>query len=177
MAITFTHKQKWEENPLLLNQTPLDWHPQVKYLGVILDHRLKWIANLKEKTTKAIRLLFRYKQIVGKEFGPQPKYMRWMYTGIVRPALTYGAVVWWQKSYDATHIKRFTKISRLALLTFGSAQKGTPTIGMEAIGYLPPMDLFLEGEVAKTWFCIRDICPEIWDGVGSTIGQGPKKAC
>ena len=95
-----------------------------------------------------------------------------MYTGIVRPALTYGAEVWWRKIYDATHMKRFTKISRLALLTFGSARKGTPTVGMEAIGYLPPMDLFLEGEVAKTWFCIRDICPEIWDGVGSTIERG-----
>ena len=96
--------------------------------------------------------------------------MRWMYTGIVRPALVYGAVVWWRKVYDTTHFKRFTKISRLALLTLGSVRQGTPTVGMEAIGYLPPMDLFLEGEVIKSWFCICDIRPEIWDGIGSNTG-------
>ena len=172
VAIAFTHKRKWDEIPLHLNQIALEWQDRVKYLGVTLDSKLNWIANLREKTTKAIRLLFRYKQIVGKEFGPQPKYMRWMYTGIVRPALVYGAVVWWRKIYDTTHFKRFTKISRLALLTLGSVRKGTPTVGMEAIGYLSPIDLFLEGEVIKSWFRIRDIRPEIWDGIGSNTGRG-----
>jgi ribonuclease HI len=30
------------------------------------------------------------------------------------------------------------------------------------------MDLFLEGEVTKTWLRIKDIRPEIWDGIGSS---------
>jgi ribonuclease HI/retron-type reverse transcriptase len=173
VAIAFTRKLKWESIPLKLNNTTLEWQTQVKYLGVVLDQRLLWTIHVRERITKAIGLLFKYKQIVGTEFGPQPKYMRWMYTSIIRPAIIYGAVVWWRIASDAVRMTKFTKIARLALLTFGAVRKSTPTVGMEVIGYLPPMDLFLEGEVVKAWLRIKDIRKEMWDGLGlvKTIGH------
>jgi hypothetical protein len=80
VAITFTQKRKYEVPPLLLNGVALPWQTQVKYLGVTLDWRLNWIAHI-------LRLLFKYKQIVGKEFGPYPKYMRGMYSIVRLPYL------------------------------------------------------------------------------------------
>ena len=47
---------------------------------------------------------------------------------------------------------------------------------MEAIGYLPPMDLFLEGEVTKAWIRIKPIRPEIWDGIGTGGFRGHRFA-
>jgi ribonuclease HI len=61
------------------------------------------------------------------------------------------------------------KINRLALLTFGSVRKSTPTVGLEAMGFLPPLDLYLQGEVIKTWLRIHDIRKELWNGVGTSL--------
>jgi ribonuclease HI len=176
IAIAFTRKRKWKGPKLRLNNIELEWQDQVKYLGVILDQTLKWAANFRDRTTKATRLLFKYKQIVGKEFGPQPKYMRWMYTSIIRPALSYGAVVWWRIASDKTRMEKLTKISRLALLTFGPVRKSTPTVGMEVMGYLTPLDLYLEGEVVKAWLRIKDLRQEIWDGIGTGRSPGHRRA-
>jgi ribonuclease HI len=177
VAVAFTRKYKWKGPRLFLNNTPLPWQTQVKYLGVVLDDRLGWGPLFKDRTSKAIKMLFQYKQIVGREFGPHPRYMRWMYTGIIRPALAYGAVVWWRRVALATSMTTLTKINRLALLTFGPVRRSTPTVGMEMIGNLLPLDLFLQGEVAKTWLRIGHIRHEIWDGVGtSPTARGHRRA-
>jgi ribonuclease HI len=179
VAIAFTRKTlPWGgSQQLTLYNTPLQWSDQVKYLGVTLDKRLNWGVHLRDKTSKAIRLLYRYKQIVGREFGPHPKYMRWMYTGIIRPALAYGAVVWWRAAMSTAGQKLFTRIARLALLTFGPVRRGTPTAAMEVIGYLPPMDLYLQGEVTKAWLRLRGVRKEIWDGVGlASLARGHRRA-
>ena len=168
VAVVFTRKTTLIKAELRLNGSLLPWSRTVKYLGVVLDSRLTWVPHFNEKTKSAKRLLFKYKQIVGTEFGPQPKYMRWMYLGIVRPALLYGAIVWWRCVTDnQERQKTLTKINRLALLTFASVRRSSPTIGLEAMGYVPPLDLVLEGEVLKAWLRTRDIRPtEVWDGVG-----------
>ena len=98
--------------------------------------------------------------------------MRWMYTGIVRPALTYGAVVWWRIAAGPTRRLLLTRINRLALLSFGGFRRSTPTAGLEVIGYLPPLDLYMEGVATKAWLRIRDLRPDIWDGVGDGKGRG-----
>ena len=167
VAIAFTRKLNWNYPKLKLNDTPMEWQTQVKYLGITLEHKLRWNIHLRDKITKAKRLLYKYKQIVGTEFGPQPKYMRWMYTGIVRPMLCYGAVVWWRITMDESAKQKLTQLNRLALLTLGAVRRGTPTAGMEVISHIPPVDLYLEGEVLKTWIRIKNIRKEIWDGVGS----------
>ncbi len=174
VAVAFTRKMTPIQAKLRLNGISLNWSKTVKYLGVTLDDRLVWSAHLDDKIKNAKRLLFKYKQIVGTEFGPQPKFMRWMYLGIVRPALMYGAVVWWRAA--STSLKRqhaLTKINRLALLTFSSVRRSSPTIGLEAMGYVPPLDLVFEGEAIKSWLRIRDVRPTvIWNGVGEGKGRG-----
>ena len=97
-----------------------------------------------------------------------------MYLGIVRPALMYGAVVWWRcVSSSDTRKMAIQRINRLALLTFSAARRSTPTIALEAMGYVPPLDLVLDGEVIKTWLRIREIRTlEIWDGIGDKLNRG-----
>ena len=173
MAVAFTRKTSPVKAELKLNGTLLPWSRTVKYLGVVLDSRLTWVPHFNEKTKNAKKLLFKYKQIVGTTFGPQPKFMRWMYLGIVRPALLYGAVVWWRcVANNLGRLQTLTKINRLALLTFSSIRRSSPTIALEAMGYVPPLDLVLEGEVIKTWLRIRHTRPtDVWDG----IGRGPNR--
>ena len=96
IAVAFTHKRTPGDLVLKLNGLPITWKTTFKYLGVLLDHKLSWVPHFVKKTKNAKKLLFKYKQIVGAEFGPQPKYMQWMYLGIVRPALNYGVVLFFR---------------------------------------------------------------------------------
>jgi len=96
IAMTFTRKRQLPDLLLTMNGASLTWSKTTKYLGVILDQGLTWVPHFTQKVKSVKQLLFKYKQIVGAEYGPQPKYMRWMYLGIVRPVLLYGAVVWWR---------------------------------------------------------------------------------
>ena len=176
VAIAFTRKRKGLIPKLQLENTEMEWQTQVKYLGIVLDHQLKWGIHLQERLKKAKRLLFKYKQIVGSEFGPQPKHMRWMFTGIVRPMLSYGSLVWWQRASSPGAQKRLTQLTRLSLLTYGPVRQSTPTVGMEVLAHIHPMDLYLEGEVVKAWLRIKDIRKEIWDGIGTGKYLGHRRA-
>lgn len=167
IAMMFTRRRKWKCDPLLMNGTAMEWQDTVKYLGVTLDTGLKWTPHITNKLKKAKRQLFMYRRIIGQMFGPLPNYLRWMYTGIVRPSLIYGAVVWWRRARKEDMLLKFSQLSRLAVLTWGPLRRSTPTAGLEILGYLPPIDLFLEGEVVKSWHRIKTIRAEIWDGCGS----------
>ena len=72
VAVAFTRKTSPINGELRLNGIVLPWSKTVKYLGVVLDSRLTWIPHFNEKTKNAKKLLFKYKQIVGTTFGPQP---------------------------------------------------------------------------------------------------------
>jgi ribonuclease HI len=150
-----------------MNNMDLEFQSEVKYLGVTLDGRLNWKTHVQDKLKKAKMRLFQYKQVVGTTFGPTPLNMRWMYTGIIRPALCYGAVVWWRAAKAADIMIKLQRLARLALSTWGGFRKSTPTAALEIIGFIPPMDIYLEGEVTKTWHRIKSIRAEIWDGIGS----------
>jgi hypothetical protein len=53
------------------------------------------------------------------------------------------------------------------MLTFGSFRRSTPTIALEVMSYVPPLDLVLEGEAVKAWLRIKDIrTADVWDGIG-----------
>ena len=49
--------------------------------------------------------------------GPKPKLMRWVYTGIIRPKLTYGALVWAHNLSTKQHgkLKQLNRIAYMSL--------------------------------------------------------------
>jgi hypothetical protein len=47
---------------------------------------------------------------IGTTWGPTRAITLWMYTGIVRPALTYGADVWAKKACTAGNAHKLKKI-------------------------------------------------------------------
>ena len=71
---------------------------QVKYLGVILDSRLRWKAHVDTKCQKAILAFNQIRRTTGKTWGFSPKIVHWLYTMVIRPMITYAAVLWWPRS-------------------------------------------------------------------------------
>jgi hypothetical protein len=75
----------------------------------------------------------------------------WPYSTIVRPILTYAALVWWPKVKEATAQKLLSKVQRLACLGIKrtGAKGSCPTAAMKAIIGLTPFHIFVK-KIAAT---------------------------
>jgi len=120
----------------------------VKYLGVTLDKRLEWKSHLSEKVNRAKGLLIKLRGAMGKLWGAPPYLMKWAYTGIVRPMITYGCLVW-SKAVETNSMKyRMARLNRLALMSMGHFRRSTPTAGLEVIMNLIPLHLHIQCEAS-----------------------------
>ena len=105
------------------------------------------------------------KQGIGSTWGPPPKVQLWMYTGIVRPALTYGAVVWARRASTAFMHRQLKTVQRLGLTMLAPMRPSTPTSGLEMVAGLPPLDLHIR-ELAINSYNRLDLRPSGWTGRG-----------
>ena len=102
------------ETKKTVNGRPVDYSTEVKYLGVHLDSRLNWIFHFAKKLGNAKRLLFQMCNVLGITWGPRPHRIRWIFTGIVCPALAYVSLVWAHSieyKHHTTKLKRLTPSS------------------------------------------------------------------
>ena len=92
----FTRKTKIGQyvKPHFLGKA-IDISDKIKYLGVILDRKLKWKDHIKERANKAHRCWSMCRRAIGSNWGLNPMMSHWLYKSVIRPVLTYGSVVWW----------------------------------------------------------------------------------
>ena len=135
---------------LKLNNDDIEYVSQTKYLGVTLDQKLTWQSHLKNKIDKGKKLLFKVRKAAGKLWGLNPKMSIWFYRAIVRPMISYGAMVWLRLLNSKKVRKKLESLQRLALMSMGHFRKSTPTAGLEVITYTCPLWLHImqEGTMA-----------------------------
>ena len=135
---------------LYLNGVPLPWLQQTKYLGITIDRNLSFQPHIENKLAQAKKKLMILRQVFDQAWGPQPKITRWAYTGIVRPAITYGSIAFATKLTTQISIDKLKKVQRLALIQIAKVRPSTPTSALEIIYNVPPLDLFIKETAQKT---------------------------
>ena len=159
--VLFTHKRKVDKfKPIRLFGKELSRSDQVKYLGVILDSKLTWKAHLESKYNKAVATFFQCRRIVGKTWGITPKIAHWIYIAIIRPMISYAAVVWWPRVELGVARDMLGRIQRLACLAITGAIRTTPTAAMEVLLGLQPLDIYMRS--AAMCSCYRMKCTGTW---------------
>ena len=147
----FTRKRKLEGfQPIRLLMTELVTTTKVKYLGVVLDSKLTWNDHIDHKCKKAINALFQCKTSMGKRWGSTPRTAHWLYTAVIRPALTYGAVVWWNGAQKAVMARKLSRVQRTACLCITGAMCSVPTAALQIICGILPLDLQVQTETMRT---------------------------
>ena len=101
-------------------------------------------------TEKATTKLWICMKFVREKWGAKPKIMHWMYTAIVRTAISYAAIAWWEKTKEATVQKKLNSVQRIACIMITNSFKTTPTSAMETLLDLPPLHLFIKKEAKIT---------------------------
>ena len=150
-VIIFTKKRGKPNKKLKLYGKEVDYVKSTKYLGVIFDEKLTFKEHLEDKIKNAKKALHIAKKAFSKNWGPDPKKIKYLYTGIIRPAITYGSLIWHRAVETNVAKDKLKRLNRLAMLTMAHVRKATPTDSLEVIYDLPPLDLMIKEMAAKAF--------------------------
>ena len=74
-------------------------------------------------------------------FGPKPSIMKWGYTGLLIPILTYGAMIWGHSALTQANIAKLRRLNHIATNTTTSVRKSNPSRALEVIFDIQPLHL------------------------------------
>ena len=136
-----------------------------------MENGLTLKAQLKNVMNKAYRAFWTCKGTSGKTWGLKPKVLHWIHIMIIRPILTYGSTVWWQRvSYNVKKME-LIKLQRLACLAI-TVIKTTPTAAMEVLLGLLPLHVITETEAQAGIY--RLMCNQQWRPKSTHYGHAKK---
>ena len=75
--------------------------------------------------------------------------MKWIYTAMIRPIMSYACVSWAGGLNKKYLVRKLTKVQRLACLMISSAFPGTPTGALEILLKITPIEEFLLAEAVR----------------------------
>ena len=80
VCVHFCTSRKLHPDPLLkLNNTPIPVVKQVKFLGVIFDHKLTYVPHIKTLRTKCLKAMNLLKVVAHKDWGSDSKTLLLLY--------------------------------------------------------------------------------------------------
>ena len=168
-VVPFTNKRGVDLNGLTLFGSELRLSKSVKYLGVTIDSRLTWKDHIERIVRRTTASLWMCRRLFGCTWGLKPRVVHWLYTTVIRPMITYGALVWWPAVHKVTYKGQLDRLQRLACLGITGAFKTTPTLALEAILGLEPLHLVVESEARRASVRLNDWGQ--WTGRQQTRGH------
>ena len=169
VAVMFTRATREFERQVRMDGQLLPYSSSVVYLGVALDQELKWLPHVHNKIIRVKRFLMKMASLTSSYWGPRPKLMRWAYTGIVRPSLSYAALAW-AHTAEAEDIETLLRrVNRLAMNTIVKVPKSTPTRAMEIILDIYPLHLHLMKEGLAAYTRLKPALNLRWSGIYTNL--------
>nr|XP_022906088.1 uncharacterized protein LOC111417911 [Onthophagus taurus] len=157
-TVLFTKQKKLGHlTPPNYCNNPLTFAPEVKYLGVILDKGLTWTSHISCKIKKATIVLTQCRRAIGNTWGLNPKVTMWIYTSVIRPMVAHGAIVWCSALKHAYKATLLHQLQRLACLLITGAMRSTPTIAMETMLNVLPLDIFIREVAVMALLRLRSV--------------------
>lgn len=145
------------DTSLIVNGHEIKASEHAKYLGIVLDRRLRWREHVQKTVAKGTKTLLAVARLTRPTFGLPHKYVCQLYRSVVLPRVEYGLPVWYVPVRPGASSKRRTgsvgtsrqlgKLQRLASLLITGAFRSTPTDLLEYHAALPPVNLHLNRAV------------------------------
>ena len=90
-------------------------------------------------------MFWQCRRVFGLRWGLTPRAIYWIYTMMIRPAITYASIVWWQKAEQKTAKEKLGRLQRIICVGILGAMRTTPNAAMEALLSLTPLDICRTG--------------------------------
>ena len=122
---------------------------------------------IEKKLEVCSNILWQCREAAAANWGLRPEVMKWIYTAVVRPVLTYAAVVWVPFCKTDFGSKRLQRLNRQACLLITGAMKTTSNKALEIIAGLPPLHFYVK--IMAITGCYRMKQRGSWIGKGSWL--------
>ena len=127
---------------------------EARYLGVIFDQKLKFHSHLEHTTKKGTKFALALSSIARITWGAPFKYVRRLYTAVIRPRIQYGAAIWHRpedarNSPATSQTNKLISVQRLAMKTITGCFKTTSTVALQYETDLLPIELELRKQITK----------------------------
>ncbi|XP_073821296.1 uncharacterized protein [Musca autumnalis] len=156
--VLFTRKRKIYAITLpTLNGVTLELSLEAKYLGIILDHQLSWKRNVEERAKRGLIALYTCKNSIGKSWRLRPQVIHWVFMTVVRPILTYGALVWWNALGKKSYLREINRVQKAASMLITGAARSTPKAALNVLLDLTPLDLIVEEQASKSALRLKEL--------------------
>lgn len=132
---------------LLVGRVHTLYNPQLKWLGVYLDHKLTFVAHCKVAAWKGARAVGLLRRIRGCAKGLPPDLAVRSVNTAVLPRMLYGSEAWWSGPEgfgQAGGVERLDGVLRRALRAALPVWCTTPTPVLHAKSGVPPVSILLE---------------------------------
>jgi ribonuclease HI len=155
MLIHFTRNTRHDVTASIrINDTTIAPGKEARYLGVIFDEKLKFHAHLDYVTKKGTKFALALSSIARITWGTPFKYMRRLYTAVIRPRIQYGAAIWHRpedkrNSPISSQVSSLTTVQRLAMTTITGCFRTTSTAALQHETELLPIELELRKQITK----------------------------
>lgn len=148
---------KYARTPLVLNGIEIQASNTAKYLGIIMDWKLRWKEQVQAAVAKGKAAVLAVAQLTRPTFGMPHKYIRQLYTVVVAPKMEYGLQVWYEPIREIPDCKRLkgsvsvanqlSKVQRLAAILTTGALRSTAADTLDYHAFLPPTHIRLNTSV------------------------------
>ena len=142
-------KRKENKNiTVYLNNKPFEQVTQMKYLGIILDHKFRfheYITYTAEKIAKLIRSLSKGAKLTWRI---KHEAIETIYKGAILPLLTYGAPVWIEAMNFDQNKQKYIRVQRLINVRMAKAFRTTSSEALCMLTGITPILMKLEEEAA-----------------------------
>ena len=115
---------------LHLNNVPIDFVTETKFLGLVLDDRLTWRPHLKSLKSSCTRKLDLLKCLSKLSWGADRWTLLLLYRALIRSKIDYGAVVY--QSAKRTTLSMIDPVHNAALRLCTGAFRSSPVISIYA---------------------------------------------
>ncbi|XP_063975107.1 uncharacterized protein LOC135161459 [Diachasmimorpha longicaudata] len=153
--VHFTSRRRAAVKAPSIYNTVQNFSTEVNYLGIWLDKKLSWKKHIAMQTNNVTMTYWACRRMFGSTWGLRPRMVKWIYTAIMTPQLTYAAAVWWSALNNACHRKAVDRVGRLAMLGITGALRTTPCSALEALVFMQPPHLIIREEATKAAATLR----------------------
>ena len=101
-------------------------------------------------------------------FNTKPKLVKWAYTGVVRPKLTYASIAWCNGLFYEYQNKELYKLDRLACRAMATLSKTTPQAALNIMFDLVPLHLHIQELAISAYNRLEAVIGVPWEPVNRT---------
>jgi len=160
MLISRRKREEAKEIKIYLNNKPIKQVTTMKYLGIVIDDKLKFSQHISNAADKCAKLIFSLSKSAKIHWGLKREALITIYKGTILPLLLYGAPVRIEALRYEYNRRKYIRVQRLMNILIAKAYRNTSSEALCILAGTTPIIIKAE-EAAKRY--------EVWKGHRANI--------